>query len=207
MSQKYHNLARRLHSFTGIFPVGIFLCVHLFINSFIFKGPEAYNEVIALLEKPIITPFLEIFLIGVPLAYHALYGLWVTYVTKTNLFQYKYFRNWMFYLQRVTAVITFFFVVWHVYVLRISRIFTGTEMNYDIISMWLSDPTYFVIYLIGYLAAIFHFSNGLWSFLVSWGITIGEESQRFVTYVCALIFIVIGAAGIGGLAVLGRFFN
>lgn len=204
MSQKYHYLVRRLHSFTGIFPVGLFLLVHLFINSFVFKGPEAYNEAIELLNKSPIVPYLEVFLIGVPIGYHALYGLWVTYVTKTNMFQYRYFRNWMFYLQRVTAVITLFFVCWHVYVLRISRIFTGTEMNYQVVSGWLSDPTFFVIYLIGYLAAVFHFSNGLWAFLISWGITIGPESRRFTAYVCALIFIVMGVAGVSGLAAFTR---
>jgi succinate dehydrogenase / fumarate reductase cytochrome b subunit len=70
--------------------------------------------------------------------------------------------------------------------------------------MWLSNPTYHVIYIIGYLAAIFHFCNGIWSFLISWGITIGAESQRFVTYVCALVFIVMGVAGISGLTILSR---
>lgn len=204
MSQKYHYLARRLHSLSGIFPVGIFLLVHLLINSFVFKGPEAYNEALALLNKSPIIPYLEVFLIGIPIGYHALYGAWVTYVTKTNMFQYRYFRNWMFYLQRVTAVITLVFVGWHVYVLRISRIFTGTEMNFDVISAWLSDPAFFVVYLIGYLAAVLHFSNGLWSFLISWGITIGEESQRFTAYVCALVFVVMGAAGISGLSAFVR---
>ena len=204
MSQQYHYLARRLHSFSGIFPVGIFLIVHLVINSFIFKGPEAYNWAIGLLNKSPLTPYIEVCIIGVPIAYHALYGLWVIYVTKTNTLQYQYLRNWMFYLQRFTAVVTLIFVCWHVYVLRILRIFEGTEMSYDIISMWLSNPTYYVIYIIGYLAAIFHFCNGIWSFLISWGITIGAESQRFVTYVCALVFIVMGVAGINGLTILSR---
>jgi succinate dehydrogenase / fumarate reductase cytochrome b subunit len=102
----------------------------------------------------------------------------------------------MFYFQRVTAVITLIFVLWHVYVLRIARIFTGTEMTYDIFHQWASNPTYFVIYIICLLAALFHFANGLWTFAFSWGITIGPESRKIWTYICVLIFVVLGITGI-----------
>lgn len=196
MSQKYHYLVRRLHSFSGVFPVGIFLMMHLFINSFVLRGEESFNWAVSTLSRISILPYLEILLIGVPIAFHALYGLWVTYVTKSNVLQYKYFRNWMFYLQRVTAVITLAFVSWHVYVLRIARAITGEEMSFQIVSGWLSDPLYFTIYVVGFLAAVFHFSNGLWSFLITWGITIGSVSRRAAAYLCALIFAVLGVAGI-----------
>jgi succinate dehydrogenase / fumarate reductase cytochrome b subunit len=196
LSVQYHYIARRLHSLSGLIPVGVFLLVHLFINSFVFKGPEAYNQAVKLLNSSPITPWLEVFLIGIPIAYHGFYGLWVTYVCKTNIFRYQYFRNWMFYFQRVTAVITLIFVLWHVYVLRIARIFTGTEMTYDIFHQWASNPTYFVIYIICLLAALFHFANGLWTFAFSWGITIGPESRKIWTYICVLIFVVLGITGI-----------
>jgi len=199
-----HYLVRRLHSFMGIFPIGIFLTAHLFINHFAFKGPEAYNNIIKLLHEIPFLPYIEILLIGLPILFHAIYGIWIVYVTKSNVLQYKYFRNWMFYLQRVTAVITLIFVGWHVWVLRIARIFDGSEMSFQIVSQWLSDPFVFVIYFIGYIAAIFHFSNGLWSFLVSWGITIGPEAQKISTYVCMLIFAVISVVGINGLFVFIR---
>ncbi len=199
MSERYHYLVRRLHSFTGIFPVGLFLLFHMLINSSVFRGPEAYNETITILQKIPLLPYFEIFLIGVPIVFHGVYGLWITYVTKTALLRYPYFRNWAFYLQRVTAVITLAFVTWHVYVLRISRVFTGTEMSYEVVSSWLSEPAFFIAYVIGFLSAVFHFCNGLWSFLVSWGITIGPESQRFSAYVCTLIFIIFALAGITGL--------
>lgn len=199
MSQKYHYLVRRLHSLSGIIPVGLFLLYHLFINSFVFQGPEAYNTVVGALQKIPFLLYLEILLIGIPIAFHALYGLWVTYVTKTNMFQYVYFRNWMFYLQRVTAIITLLFIGWHVWVLRIARIFTGTEITFNVVHNWLTDPLFFAFYVIGYLAAIYHFSNGIWSFLVTWGITIGPESQRFSLYVCTIIFVIMGVVGINGL--------
>jgi len=170
--------------------------MHLFINSFALRGEAAYNRAVGFVNNIPGLVYLEILLIGVPIAFHALYGLWVTYVTKTSIFQYYYFRNWMFYLQRFTAVITLIFVVWHVWVLRIVRIFTGDEMTFLTVQAWLANPLYLTFYIIGLLAAVYHFSNGLWSFLVTWGITIGPESQRFTLYVCTIIFILLGIAGI-----------
>ena len=41
-----------------------------------------------------------------------------------------------------------------------------------------------VIYLIGITATVWHLANGLWLFLVDWGITIGERAQRLTGYVC-----------------------
>lgn len=56
-----------------------------------------------------------------------------------------------------------------------------------------SNPVYFVLYVIGVIAAVFHFSNGMWSFLVSWGITVGPRAQRVSTYVWMGVFVVMSA--------------
>ena len=47
----------------------------------------------------------------------------------------------------------------------------------------------FAFYLVGIISAIFHFANGLWSFLVSWGITVSPRSQVISTYVTIVIFV------------------
>ncbi len=51
----------------------------------------------------------------------------------------------------------------------------------------------FVLYVIGVLAAVFHFSNGLWAFLISWGITIGPKAQRISSYICMGVFVIVSA--------------
>src|SRR5574341_120077 len=38
----WHFYLRRLHSLTGIFPIGVFLVEHFFGNAFATRGPEAY---------------------------------------------------------------------------------------------------------------------------------------------------------------------
>jgi succinate dehydrogenase / fumarate reductase cytochrome b subunit len=47
------------------------------------------------------------------------------------------------------------------------------------------------IYVIAIIAACFHFSNGLWSFLISWGITVGPRSQRVSSVLCLGLFVIV----------------
>ena len=134
--------------------------------------------------------FLEVFLIFIPLLYHAVYGLYVAFTAKNNVSRYGFFRNWMFLLQRVTGVITLIFVVWHVWETRIAAAF-GAEVNFDMMANILSSPVMLIFYIVGVLSAVFHFANGLWSFFVSWGLTITPRSQQISTYVTMGIFIIL----------------
>ena len=60
----------------------------------------------------------------------------------------------------------------------------------------LSNPISVTLYVIGVLSVIFHFSNGLWSFCITWGITQSPKSQRYMTYVTLFVFIVISIIGL-----------
>ena len=44
-----HFYLRRLHSLSGIFPMGVFLLEHFFGNAFATRGPEAYNRYVEFL--------------------------------------------------------------------------------------------------------------------------------------------------------------
>ena len=46
-----HFWLRRLHSLSGIFPIGFFLLEHMFSNAFILLGSEAYNGQIKFLQS------------------------------------------------------------------------------------------------------------------------------------------------------------
>ena len=54
-------------------------------------------------------------------------------------------------------------------------------------------------YIAGVIAATFHFANGLWSFLVTWGITQSPRSQKIVTYVTIGVFLVLSVIGVQAL--------
>jgi succinate dehydrogenase / fumarate reductase cytochrome b subunit len=54
-------------------------------------------------------------------------------------------------------------------------------------------------YIVGVISAIFHFANGLWSFAVSWGLTITPKSQKIMTYVTLVIFVVLSYIGVSAI--------
>ncbi|MBS4191520.1 succinate dehydrogenase cytochrome b558 subunit [Bacillus sp. FJAT-49705] len=186
---------RRLHSLLGVIPVGLFLIQHLVINHFATRGEESFNKAAGFMENLPFRIFLETFIIFLPLLFHAIYGLYIAFTAKNNVSRFGFFRNWMFMLQRFTGVITLIFVSWHVWQTRIQAAL-GQEVNFDMMASILSNPFMLWFYIIGVISTIFHFSNGLWSFCVSWGITLSPRSQVISTYVTIVIFIALSIVGI-----------
>ncbi len=198
MAKNREFLFRRLHSLLGVIPVGVFLIQHLVVNHFATKGPESFNKAAAFMEHLPFRYFLEIFVIFLPIIYHAVYGIYIAFTAKNNTKKYGYFRNWMFYIQRVTGIVTLIFIVWHVWETRVAAQM-GKEVNYNMMEEILGNPWMFAFYLVGVISTIFHFSNGLWSFCVSWGITVTPKSQRLSTYVTIGIFIILSTIGVRAL--------
>ncbi|KMM60995.1 succinate dehydrogenase [Bacillus glycinifermentans] len=186
---------RRLHSLLGVIPVGIFLIQHLVVNQFAARGEEAFNSAAGFMENLPFRYALEIFVIFLPLIYHAVYGVYIAFTAKNNASQFGYFRNWMFVLQRITGIITLIFVSWHVWETRIAAQM-GAEVNFDMMADILSSPIMLGFYIVGVLSTIFHFSNGLWSFAVTWGITVSPRSQRISTFVTMGVFVVLSYVGL-----------
>ncbi|AAU24501.1 succinate dehydrogenase cytochrome b558 subunit [Bacillus licheniformis] len=186
---------RRLHSLLGVIPVGIFLIQHLVVNHFAASGEEAFNNAAHFMENLPFRYALEIFVIFLPLIYHAVYGVYIAFTAKNNANRFGFFRNWMFVLQRITGIITLIFVSWHVWETRIAAQM-GAEVNFDMMADILSSPIMLGFYIVGVLSTIFHFSNGLWSFAVTWGITVSPRSQRIATFVTMGVFVVLSYVGL-----------
>src|ERR1700761_5784130 len=67
-------LLRRLHSLTGIIPVGAFLFEHILIsNATAISGPDGYARQVSFLANLPLVFFLELFGIWIPILYHGLY--------------------------------------------------------------------------------------------------------------------------------------
>ncbi|WP_096189633.1 succinate dehydrogenase cytochrome b558 subunit [Evansella halocellulosilytica] len=195
MSTNREFMYRRLHSLLGVIPIGGYLVLHLFVNSFAMRGEETYNSAVHFMENLPFRYFLEIFFIFLPIIFHAIYGLYIAFQAKHNTNTYSYFRNWMFRLQRVTGVITIIFISWHVWDTRIASML-GQEVNYQMVADIVSNPIALTAYIIGITSATFHFANGLWSFAVTWGITVSPKSQHIATYVTMGIFVAMTGLGI-----------
>lgn len=72
----------------------------------------------------------------------------------------------------------------------------GTEVNFDMMANIVDNPLMLIFYIIGIVSATFHLANGLWSFCVSWGITVSPRSQQINTYVTMAIFLALSYVGI-----------
>jgi len=189
---------RRLHSLLGIIPVGIFVTQHLLVNFQATNGEESFNKASDFMGNLPFLWFLEWFIIYIPLMFHAFYGVYIAFTAKPNNQRFGTFRNWMFMLQRITGVILVIFIAWHIFQTRIQKAL-GTEVDYDMMVKVLSNPFMVAFYALGIISATFHLANGIWSFLVSWGITQSPRSQRIATYITMIFFVVLSVIGISAL--------
>ena len=61
--------------------------------------------------------------------------------------------------------------------------------------MWIS-----ALYALGVLAAVFHFSNGLWTLGITWGIWTSPAAMRRANFVSIAVGVVLAAAGLGAIS-------
>jgi len=195
---------RKLHQLSGILPLGVFLLEHFYTNSKALTGPDSFNKAVDELQSIPYILFVEIGGIFIPLIYHAVYGLLITWEARPNNLHYPYPRNWFYTIQRVTGIILFFFITFHVLNFRFGLIpelntqsvATHSYMAYEIVQHEFSNPAILAIYIVGIAATVWHLANGLWLFAVDWGIVIGERAQRIAGYVCIAFGVFLLAVGI-----------
>lgn len=190
-------LLRRLHSLTGIVPLGAFLMLHFFENASARISPEAFNETVLKMAHIPYMYFVEIFLLGVPIGFHALYGIFIRTPSRPELARNNYFRNFCYAMQRLTGVVVLFYICFHVYTTRIWSLFSkGSPITWLDMHNYVSNPLVALIYVVGIAATTFHFSNGLWSFAITWGLVTTREGQRRLEQLTMLIFGVLCVVGI-----------
>jgi succinate dehydrogenase / fumarate reductase, cytochrome b subunit len=197
--QGHSFLLRRLHSLTGIVPVGLFLIEHFFSNAFATRGPGAYREDVAFLNSFPFVVGLELFGIWLPILYHSLYGFYIWYRGESNLTEYPWSGNWMYSAQRWTGAIAFFFMIWHTWHLRFTGVrlatYPGSAFG-KVQNQMIGHPWGVAFYAVGIFCASWHFAYGLWLFAAKWGIFEGPIAQKRWGYVCfaiAIGFMALGA--------------
>ena len=211
LGEKYHFVIRRLHSLTGIVPVGAFLCVHMLLNGAMIVGGDAYQNAVSLvhsLDKVGILKLVEVLFIFLPITFHAVFGIIIWWTSQPNYKVYGYIGNWRYTLQRWTAWITLAFIVVHLLHVHWLGAWLPGGAQFEphnapataiaALEGWWWGP----LYAVGVIAAVYHFANGIWTFLIVWGITIGPKSQKLSSVVCLAIGIVLGLLGLTSLFVL-----
>jgi succinate dehydrogenase / fumarate reductase cytochrome b subunit len=195
--EEHHFWLRRLHSLTGIVPIGGYLAFHLYENYQATRGAAAYNAMVRKLQEMPFALALEIGVIALPLFFHSVYGLFVTGTARPNVVSNKYVRNWMYFLQRVTGIILFAFVVFHLWTTRFVSLRDHESLDlFRLMQSSVENPWVYAFYVLGILSATFHLANGIWSFSIVWGLTVGPRAQRRMMWVSAAVFLVLSFIGI-----------
>ena len=188
---------RRLHSLSGIVPIGGFLAFHLYENSAAARGADAYNQMTHRLQTLPGAVLLEILVIALPLLYHGVYGLFIAGTARPNVVSNGYVRNWMYVLQRVTGVVVFAFILFHYWTTRLVQLTDHESLDlFRQVQTAVANPWIYTFYIAGILSATFHLANGLWSFSIVWGITVGPRAQRRMMYISAVVFLALSVLGV-----------
>jgi len=197
---------RRLHSWTGIIPIGVFLLEHiLFSNATALNGPEAYANTVRFLGSLPLVTAIEAIGIWIPIAFHGLYGFYIWYRGDSNVGgAYPWTGNWMYTVQRWTGGIVFFYIGWHIWHLR----FAGVDLHahpgasFGKVQGELVIAWQLAFYIVGLVAASWHFSYGLWLFCAKWGITVGERARSRFLAICLALFLLITGVGLAAILTL-----
>jgi succinate dehydrogenase / fumarate reductase, cytochrome b subunit len=197
----YSFLLRKLHSLSGIIPIGAFLIEHILSNFEALKGPAAYAAQVKFLNSLPLVRVLEWGFIFLPLAFHALYGVYIALRGKSNVVYYPWAGNWMYVAQRYTGLIALLYIGQHVYRQRFSGVSLPEHPGaaFAKVQHELANPWMLAVYVIAMIAICWHFSYGIWLFAAKWGITPGATARKRFGYVCAafgVVILVIGLASI-----------
>ena len=199
---------RKLHQLSGIVPLGIFVLEHFYTNSKALNGAESFNTAVKDLQSIPYILFVEIGGIFIPLIYHAVYGLVITFEMRPNNLNYPYPRNWFYMIQRITGFILFFFILFHVLNFRFGLIpglntvsvAHAPDRAFDIVAGEFRMLPILIVYVVGVTATVWHFANGIWLFLVDWGIAIGERAQRLTGYACITFGVLLLTVGLNAIS-------
>ena len=189
-SEKYFYL-RRLHSLSGLLPIGLFFLEHVYSNAISLRGPRAYNEMVEKLMQIPFLPVIEIGVIAIPLLFHIILGISIYLSSKSNVVQYNHLNNWRYFLQRLTGLIGIIYIGYHVWETRIQAALSGQHVSYERMQQILQAPGMFWFYLVGALSLTFHFCNGLWTMGITWGVTISPRSQKISSALTGALFLIL----------------
>lgn len=194
-------LAKRIHSLTGVVPVGVFLVYHLYSQLYLHGGATLYNERV---EGVFPVAWMEwVFLIAIvyiPLLFHSIYGVRLCFEMKVQTEYATYFSHVLYWLQRLSGIGVFLFLGAHLFKAKIAPLLEGSNAHWEHLNEGFSDPQYgfvtITVYVLGILGATFHLANGLNTFCMTWGIATTPAGQKRVRAFSFALFIILATMGL-----------
>ncbi|ADB15549.1 succinate dehydrogenase (or fumarate reductase) cytochrome b subunit, b558 family [Pirellula staleyi DSM 6068] len=209
-------LIRRLHSLTGLVPVGAYMCVHLLTNASVLDSGAAFQKNVYMIHSlGAVLPVVEWGFIFLPLLFHAIFGVVIVRGGLPNSSTYKYTSNIRYTLQRASGMVAFAFIMWHVFHMHgwfhaewwqkgvaeplsgaMFKPYSAASTAAEALQISIIVP---VLYVIGVLSCVFHLANGIWTFGITWGIWVSPAAQTRATWACLVFGLALSAVGLGAL--------
>lgn len=204
---RHQFLIYRLFSLSGLIPVGAFLVVHLLTNASVLAGPESFQSRVDMIHSlgPLLVP-IEIAFIFLPMLFHAAVGFAIIAGGLPNVGSYPYVGNLRYTLQRATGMIAFAFIIGHLIQLHwLGEPLRGSAEGFDphhatsSAAVAIRPLLVSILYAIGVLSTVFHFSNGLWTLGITWGLWTSPAAMRRANWVSVAVGLLLAAAGLGAI--------
>lgn len=199
VSDRTYFMLKRLHSLTGVVPIGLFLLEHFFTNSKALQGPAAFDQAAAELARIPYVTLVEALGIWLPIAFHMVLGVIIATTWQANVGRHGYLRNWQYVLQRISGIVLVFYILFHTWMTRFDANYLNSPSAYQFVREQIANPGIFVFYVIGVLSACWHLGNGLFGFSIHWGLATGRTAQRWASRVSMAVFVVLTIVGINAL--------
>ena len=191
---RHEFVIRRLHSLSGLIPVGAYMTVHLVTNASVLNGPGTFQKnVYAIHSLGKLLPLVEWTFIFIPILFHAIVGIMIAVGHDPQHPRLPLRRQPPLHLAALDRPD-------RVRVHRLPRVpharlvplrlvaandvagpFGGAKFKpYNAAStagQALQSPGMLIFYAVGVLACVFHFANGLWTMGITWGVWISPAAQ------------------------------
>lgn len=209
-------LLRRLHSLSGLIPVGAYMCVHLITNASVLESPGTFQKnVYSIHSLGSLLPIIEWGFIFIPILFHAIFGIVIIRSGLANHGSYPTARNYRYTLQRASGMIAFLFIAWHVFHMHgwfhadwwrttVAEPLGGAKFQpyragssaAQALSGSIIVP---ILYAVGTLSCVFHLANGIWTMGITWGLWVSEAAQRRASLASIVFGLGLGAIGLSAL--------
>lgn len=193
-------LIRRLHSLSGLIPVGAYMVVHLLTNASLMNGPGTFQRAVYQIHSlGRLLPVVEWLFIFGPLLFHAIVGVVIIQGGRSNYDAYPYRKNLRYTFQRATGMIAMLFIFWHVFHMHGWFHFDAWRQNVveplggarfrpfnaaSSVAQAMRGTLAVALYFVGITSCVFHLANGLWTMGITWGLWTSPAAQRRADRVC-----------------------
>ena len=194
-------LIRRLHSLSGLIPVGAYMVVHLIVNASILESEATFQKNVHQIHSlGSLLPVVEWGFIFLPLIFHAVFGFVIIRGGLPNQNSYPYGANFRYSLQRASGMIAMVFIFFHVFHLHgwfhtegwleTAKNLNGANFRpfnaASSLHLALRGFAMPALYMIGVAACVFHLANGIWTMGITWGAWVSPAAQKRAGWVCLL---------------------